>query len=263
MLDGQGGADLAVELYPNARRQAILYTIAFNIMHYVAELPVGINPSDPVLGATRSAAVAAELRRLILSGELQAGERLRQAELAQRFNVSTTPVREAFTALAREGLVRHDVQRGVVVFTPTASDIRENYEIRLALEPLATELSAKSITDQDLRRLESLIERMRRTEDPLGYQPLNREFHRTIYAAAGRPRLIELIESLRDAFEAYIRYDAATRPDQTYFACAHSEHEAIADALAARAPSRARRLMTEHLSHNLAHFNSTLGAEPA
>jgi DNA-binding GntR family transcriptional regulator len=232
-------------------------------MHYVAERPVGINSPGPVLGATRSAAVAAEIRRLILSGELQPGERLRQAELAQRFNVSTTPVREAFTALAREGFLRHDVQRGVVVFTPTAGDIRENYEIRLALEPLATELSATVIADEDLGRLESLIDQMGRTEDPLEYQPLNRAFHRTIYAAAGRPRLLELIESLRDAFEAYIRYDAATRPDQTYFACAHREHEAIVEALVARAPSRARKLMTEHLSHNLAHFNSTVGGESA
>ncbi|HUA03175.1 MAG TPA: GntR family transcriptional regulator [Solirubrobacteraceae bacterium] len=218
-----------------------------------------ISTSPPSLGSTRSAAVAAELRRLILSGELKPGERLRQVELAERFNVSTTPVREAFTALVREGLVRHDVQRGVVVFTPTASDVRENYEIRLALEPLATELAAKSITDQDLARLEGLIGEMRRAlGDQIAYQPLNREFHRTIYAAAERPRLFELIESLRDAFEAYIGYDSTTRPDRSYHEMAHTEHEAIAKALAARAPKRARKLMTEHLSHNLEHYMSTL-----
>src|ERR1700742_4105097 len=99
------------------------------------------------LGSTRAAAVAEELRRLILSGELPAGTRLRQVELAQRFNVSTTPVREAFTVLARQGLVRHDVQRGVVVFTPTVGDVLENYEIRIALESLATEIAAKAISD--------------------------------------------------------------------------------------------------------------------
>jgi DNA-binding GntR family transcriptional regulator len=217
------------------------------------------NSSAVSIGSTRSAAVAAELRRLILSGELKPGERLRQVELAERFNVSTTPVREAFTALAREGLVRHDVQRGVVVFTPTASDVRENYDIRLALEPLATELAAKSITDEDLRRLDDLVGQMRRSKPGLEYQPLNREFHRTIYAAARRPRLLELIESLRDAFEAYIGYDATMTPDPTYFAAAHEEHMAIAEALAARAPKRARKLMTEHLSHNLQHFTETFG----
>ncbi|HUA03189.1 MAG TPA: GntR family transcriptional regulator [Solirubrobacteraceae bacterium] len=227
------------------------------------------NSIRPSLGATRAAAVAAELRRLILSGELKPGERLRQVELAERFNVSTTPVREAFTALAREGLVRHDVQRGVVVFTPTGSDVRENYEIRTALEPLATELGAKLISEEDLARLQDLIGQMSRTKSGLDYQPLNREFHRTIYAAAQRPRLLELIESLRDAFEAYIKYDAATRPNQEYFAAAHREHEAIAAALAARAPKRARKLMSEHLAHNQAHFESSVvrdqadGGEPA
>jgi DNA-binding GntR family transcriptional regulator len=221
----------------------------------------------PTFGATRAAAVAAELRRLILSGELKPGERLRQVELAERFNVSTTPVREAFTALAREGLVRHDVQRGVVVFTPTASDVRENYEIRMALEPLATELGAKVISDEDIAHLQDLIVQMRKSKPGLDYQPLNREFHRTIYAAAQRPRLLELIESLRDAFEAYIRYDAAMRPDTAYSTAAHGEHEAIAEALAARAPKRARKLMTEHLAHNKAHYESMAddganGSEP-
>lgn len=210
------------------------------------------------LGVSRAAAVAEELRRLILSGELKAGERLRQVELAERFNVSTTPVREAFTALAREGLVRHDSHRGVVVFTPTTSDVTENYEIRMALEPLAAELAAKSISDADLQRLDEVVKQMRRTSAPLEYQPLNREFHRIIYAAAGRPRLFELIESLRDAFEAYIGYDATARPDQEYYETAHREHEAIAAALKARAAKRARKLMLEHLSHNAAHIAASV-----
>jgi DNA-binding GntR family transcriptional regulator len=216
------------------------------------------------LGATRSAAVAAELRRLILTGELKPGERLRQVELAERFNVSTTPVREAFTTLARQGLVRHDVQRGVVVFTPTTSDVVENYEIRLALEPLATELAAGLITDEALGRLTDLIKRMRIAEKKgqIEYQPLNREFHRTIYAAAGRPRLLEMIESLRDAFEAYANYDALARPDRGYQASAHREHEAIAEALTARAAKRARKLMTEHLAHNLEHYKATVERTP-
>jgi DNA-binding GntR family transcriptional regulator len=219
---------------------------------------MSMNSSAPSLGSTRSAAVAAELRRLILSGELKPGERLRQVELAERFNVSTTPVREAFTALARAGLVRHAVQRGVVVFTPTTSDVTENYEIRMALEPLATEIAAKSISDADLGRLQEVVERMRRTKRGLDYQPLNREFHRIVYAAAGRPRLLELIESLRDAFEAYIGYDATARPDPEYFEAAHREHEAIAAALAARAPRRARKLMLEHLSHNAEHIAASV-----
>ena len=86
--------------------------------------------------------VAAELRRMIQAGELAAGAPLRQGELAARFGISTTPVREALMALAREGLIRHDAHRGAIVFPPTHEDIRENFEIRLALEPLASGLAA-------------------------------------------------------------------------------------------------------------------------
>src|SRR4029450_9351025 len=66
------------------------------------------------LGGTRSAAVANELRRLIRSGELPAGAGLRQVDIAERFAVSTTPVREAFASLAKEGLVRRGARGGAV-----------------------------------------------------------------------------------------------------------------------------------------------------
>jgi DNA-binding GntR family transcriptional regulator len=211
------------------------------------------------LGSTRSAAVAEELRRLILSGELAAGTRLRQVELAKRFNVSTTPVREAFTVLARQGLVRHDVQRGVVVFSPSHEDVRENYELRIALEPLATEIAAKTMTPEDLECIDRVIERMRAAADqPLEYVALNREFHRAIYAAAQRPKLFELIESLRDAFDAHIRFDAAASPDPEYFERAHAEHQAIAAALHAGAAKRARKLMETHLRLNAEHFGVSI-----
>jgi DNA-binding GntR family transcriptional regulator len=217
-------------------------------------------PPSARFGATRAAAVAEELRRLILAGELKAGTRLRQVELAQRFNVSTTPVREAFTVLARQGLVRHDVQRGVVVFSPSEQDVRENYELRIALEPLATEIAAKAMTPEDLEALDRVIERMRAAADrPLDYVTLNRQFHRVIYTAARRPKLFELIESLRDAFDAHIRYDAAASPDPAYFERAHAEHQAIAEALHAHAAKRARKLMETHLRLNAKHFGVAIG----
>src|SRR5256885_13495695 len=115
---------------------------------------------------TRAEYVADELRRQIVSGELPPGARLRQIEIANRFSVSTTPVREGFPSLAREGLVRQDAHRGVVVFLPTLDDVRENYEIRLALEPLAAELAAKNISDDELAKLDELLEAMLQPAEP-------------------------------------------------------------------------------------------------
>src|SRR5690349_13342936 len=97
---------------------------------------------------TRAGAVAERLREMILSGELPGGTRVRQMDIAERFGVSSTPVREAFTALAREGLVRQDTHKGVVVQQPSIEDVRENYEIRMALESLAVERAATRISEE-------------------------------------------------------------------------------------------------------------------
>jgi DNA-binding GntR family transcriptional regulator len=205
-----------------------------------------------ILPRTRAEAVAGELRRLILGGEYSPGARLRQAEVAQRFGVSTTPVREAFTSLAREGLVRQDAHRGVVVFAPSLEELREIYEIRGVLEPLATEVATRQLSEEDLQALEEVVGQMR-TAEPAVYHGLNREFHNRIYAAAGRPRLYDTIATLREASASYLaltlRYD-----DDSYRAQVQSEHEQIVEALQARAPKQAARRVRDHLHHNEKYF---------
>lgn len=210
---------------------------------------------------TRAAGVTNELRRLILSGELTSGQRLRQAEIAERFGVSTTPVREAFTALAREGLVRQDPHRGVVVFEPRLSDLKEYYDIRGELEPLATELATPRLTDKQVSDLTKIVSKMRSEKDLLRYQALNRSFHGSIYAAADRPRLVSLIDEFRDASESYLRLQAAHHVDDAYQAQVHEEHEAILAALKAQDAAEARELMAAHLRHNRQHMEATLWDE--
>jgi len=206
---------------------------------------------------TRAAWVADELRRRIISGDFPAGTRLRQVEIAEMFSVSTTPVREAFTSLAREGLVRQDAHRGVVVFLPTLEDVRENYEIRLALEPLAAELAAKNISDDELAKLDELLEAMLQPAEPARLAELNREFHQVIYSAARRQLLFEIIERLRDAAEAYVQL-LTFSPSPDYYNAVRREHAEIVAALRARAPKRTHKAMTAHLRHNLEKISSLL-----
>lgn len=120
-------------------------------------------------------------------------------------------------------------------------------------------MAAKAITDDELAAIDSVLERMRAADEPLEYVALNREFHRAVYTAARRPRLCELIESLRDAFDAYIRLDATANPDPEYFERAHAEHEAIAKALHDGAAKRARKLVDTHLRLNAEHFGVSIG----
>lgn len=220
--------------------------------------------SDGPIPGTRAAAVGAELRRLILSGELPLGTKLRQVEISERFGVSTTPVREAFTTLAREGLVQQDAHRGVKVILPNQDDLRENYEMRILLEPSAAEKAATRIREPELKELEAQAARMKNASgdlDPLAEETeraeANREFHRIIYDAAGRPRMAELIEQLRNSADVFIRL-GITRPPLGYRKRSAREHAAILDALRAGDGERAAEEVKQHLEHNFEMISESL-----
>jgi DNA-binding GntR family transcriptional regulator len=142
---------------------------------------------------TRAQAVALGLRKAILTGEIRGGQRLRQVHVAERFGVSTTPVREAFTILRREGLVEVDDHRGALVVTPSIERLREIYEIRIALEPMAAAAAAPQISEHTLATLADVLDMMAKTHDREDYLQLHREFHDLVYRAAQRPQLLALI----------------------------------------------------------------------
>jgi DNA-binding GntR family transcriptional regulator len=205
---------------------------------------------------TITESVAELLREEIRTGALEPGSRLRQVEVAERFNVSTTPVREAFAALEREGLLVSSSHRGVVVFRPSSSDLEEIYEIRIPLEALATEKAVPNIGEQDLKVLSDLIREMGASvDDTANYSRLNRDFHARIYAAARRPKLERLIMDLRDASTAYLRLYAtfSVTADVTQV-----EHQAIFDAIRSGAPKKAAKAMAAHLQHTVDYVSEGL-----
>jgi DNA-binding GntR family transcriptional regulator len=212
-----------------------------------------------VVPATRSEAVASELRRLIKTGALAPGSRLRQADVAERFKVSTTPVREAFTALAQEGLVRQDTHRGVVVFEPSKDELIETSEIRQVLEGFAARLAVGNLSAGELAVLKEIVNEMPDAA-PSRYVELDRAFHRRIYTAARRPRLLEMIEQVREVAGSYISR-ALGQYDQSYRDQVQSEHEAIFSALVTEDAALASRLVRDHVRHNVTHIASLL--EPA
>jgi DNA-binding GntR family transcriptional regulator len=199
--------------------------------------------------------VAQRLREMITSGELPLGSRLRQNEIAARLGVSSTPVREAFLLLAREGLVHQDTHRGAVVFSPTVADVQENYEMRIALECLAIELATRQLGPRQLDELDALLVRMNealRTDVDLHTKVLNRQFHTMIYRAADRPKLLEWIETLRDTATIYQALLIQPTVSDEYLAAVRAEHAEIIAALRARAPKRAARAIRAHLESNCA-----------
>jgi DNA-binding GntR family transcriptional regulator len=213
------------------------------------------------LGRDTTAKVVAErLREEIQRGTLTPGTHLRQNDIAQRFGVSTTPVREAFAQLQAEGLLRIDPHRGAVVFHPSVEDLLEFYEMREALESLAVTRAIPRMATETARDLNALIERMRRTEDARAWLSLNDRFHLRLYESAGRPRLVAMIDSLRDASAPYIHMFVASRPPSRR---ANDEHQAILDACARRDAAGARRAIRSHLRNASRDLVAFLGTREA
>jgi DNA-binding GntR family transcriptional regulator len=214
--------------------------------------------ADTALGAPRTVAgaVAERLRGEIVAGGLSAGSRLRQVEIARRFGVSTTPVREALAALQREGLVRLHPQRGAVVFVPTVADLREHYEIRAALEALAAARTAERFEREWAAPLELLLDEMAGGPPAERYLELNQRFHTGVYERCDRPRLVDMIAALRDASSAYLNIyrAAADFPVERLDA----EHREILAACVARDPERAATAARRHLEHTVEHVASRL-----
>jgi DNA-binding GntR family transcriptional regulator len=200
--------------------------------------------------------VAERLRAQIVAGERPAGSKLRQVEIAKRFGVSTTPVREALAALQREGLVRLHPQRGAVVFLPSVEDLREHYEIRAALESLAAARTAELFEKKWARPLEGLLKEMREAPPAPRYIELNQRFHTELYSRSARPQLVTMIAGLRDASSAYLNIyrAAADFPVKRLDA----EHHRILTACIARDPEEAAAATREHLENTVEHVASRL-----
>ena len=200
--------------------------------------------------------VAERLRAEIVAGERPAGSRLRQLEIARAYGVSTTPVREALAALQLQGLVRLHPQRGAVVFVPDVDDLREHYEIRGALEALAAAKAAQRFEPEWAVPLRTYLDEMREAPPAARYIALNQRFHTELYEHCERPRLVDMIASLRDASSAYLHiYRAAA---DFPVARLDAEHRAILSACIARDAQGAAEATREHLQNTVEHVATRL-----
>lgn len=208
---------------------------------------------------TRAEIVTAALRRELLSGALEPGHELSQDDLAARYEVSRIPVREALRSLAAEGLVELHPHRAARVKLHSPEEIAELWWIRQMLEPAAARLAAGRTTPGAVAAARRVLEKM----DALGPLPdtgrwlaLNRTFHLTIYAVAGKPQLLALITQLLDQSARYIGIYLKS-PEQ--FHRAAGEHAEILAAFAAGDADTLERLSRDHLERVLVALCERLG----
>jgi DNA-binding GntR family transcriptional regulator len=142
--------------------------------------------------------VYADLRRLIMSGRMRPGQAISIRTIASVINVSPMPVRNALQRLVTEGALDVQPNRTFALPMLTPENFREIADIRTMLEGKAAELATTRMTKADVARLTEINRQMFETQDDDWgrYLDLNREFHFSIYAAAGMPRLLRFIESL-------------------------------------------------------------------
>jgi DNA-binding GntR family transcriptional regulator len=170
----------------------------------------------PVTSQLLSEVIYQRLRLDILNGALQRGQLLRQEELAQSFQVSRVPLREALSRLEAEGLIVLRPRRGYAVTSLDLGAIIEIFELRAVVEEHAGAVAARSRTGQDVAEVEAILAKMEALKPKAaGFYPewfrYNREFHARIIAASHRGRVSRLAANLLDSVEPYVRAEAEHR----------------------------------------------------
>ena len=201
-----------------------------------------------------------ELERRIISGEIAAGTKLNEVEVASALGVSRGPVREAFSALSQAGLVRVEKNRGVFVRQVSLEEANEFYEVRAALEGLIGKLAARRISIDEIEQLRAVVRRMHQTQKGRRadeYFVLNVEFHDVLARAARNNALLAHYRGVVNQLDLY-RRATITRGVEN-IPLSTQEHEAIVEAVAARDEQRAEALLTEHVLVSRARLHAALG----
>jgi DNA-binding GntR family transcriptional regulator len=191
--------------------------------------------------------VIERLRESIVTGELELGQPLSERALAERLNVSKTPVREALAQLRVEGLVLVYPQRGAYVFTPNGADVAEMCELRQALEAAALKLAIERNPEETEKQLDKIVcrmERARRDNDRRAYLIEDTLFHQALFSCCGNSLMMRTYDMQVGKISA-LRTHLARRPGHTDLSFA--EHKGILHAVRNRDPKLALATLDTHI----------------
>lgn len=187
------------------------------------------------------------LREAILKGDLRPGERLMELQLAAKLGVSRTPIREAIRMLEQEGLTVTIPRKGAEVARMTEKNMEDVLQIREALDELAVQVACDKMTDQ---QLENLTLAMKNFENAIQAGDLKKtaaydvEFHDIIYESTDNPKLVTLLNNLR---EQIYRYRVEYLKEKENYPMLIKEHETIVAALKEKNKERVSDAMRCHI----------------
>jgi DNA-binding GntR family transcriptional regulator len=199
---------------------------------------------------TTTTIVVEDIRRQILAGSLEPGDRLMIDELARDLGVSATPVREALYQLAVEGTVFIDPYRGFSVSELSVAEAQDLFETRAVLAAEAARLAAAAITPEALAQLQELTDRLAtalRAREIEVYLQWDRAFHAALYAACGRAVLLRHLTALSSSSVRYQRYQHARLGMAGVMEASQAEHRQITEALERRDAGAVEKIVRRHV----------------
>lgn len=193
--------------------------------------------------------VANIIRKMIITGELRAGNPISERQISQELGVSTTPVKEAFRVLESEGLLYSVARKGSYISVQSRKNLMQVVFMRSSLEGVAAFFAAANAAEEDIEAMEKalcmsgkLIEKNELNQDVAEY---NEQFHMRLRQAAGNDYLLSLIRNMRSIDDAVRKVAAVS--DEVEPPRAQKEHLAILDAVKKHDSVLAERLMVAHI----------------
>jgi DNA-binding GntR family transcriptional regulator len=202
-----------------------------------------------------------EIESMILDGDLKAGERINEIQLAARLSMSRGPVREACHALEQIGLVTSITNRGHFVRKISLKEALDAYDLRAVLFGLAGQTLVHNLEQRQIRTLKQLLQNMddaRDRDDAKIYYPLNLRFHKHLIEFSGNGQLVSIYLELVKKLHLFRR---RTLVSAAALKASSQEHRAILRAIVRRDASETRRLMEQHVLAGKARFLARLQHE--
>lgn len=200
--------------------------------------------------------VCAALEKWIITGKVQPGEPLREADISQQMGLSRGPVREAFRILEERGLVLCEKNRGVRVASLTMPQVEDIYEIRETLEGLIGFLAASRATAEDKRGFQTLLQQMAQAVDKNQidlYTSFNFQLHEKLVESTKNPVLVATYQRLVARLQLFRSYSLRHKAGNA--ARSYKEHKAIIDAICSGKADRAQNLLRLHTQKSLQHLH--------
>ena len=191
------------------------------------------------------------LREAILRGDLVAGERLMELQLASKLGVSRTPIREAIRMLEQEGLAITIPRKGAIVAGMTEKDMQDVLQIREALEELSVQVACDKITDEEIEKLQKNMKNFEcslKSGDLKKMAQADVEFHDVIYQATDNPKLISMLNNLREQMYRY-RVEYLKNPQNHEQLL--KEHEAIYHVIVEKDKAAVTNMIRRHISNQV------------